>query len=98
MAQYMYQVAFTAEAWSKMAKEPQNRESAIRPAIEKLGGKLAIGAGARSLKRPEAVFWGGYSGYFADPDGHVWELAHNPFWTLKEDGTLTLPSLEKSTS
>ena len=40
MAQYMFQVAFTAEAWAKMAKEPQNRESAIRPAIEKLGGKL----------------------------------------------------------
>jgi hypothetical protein len=40
MAQYMYQVSFTAEAWSKMVKEPQNREAAIRPVIEKLGGKL----------------------------------------------------------
>jgi len=36
----MYQVSFTAEAWSKMVKEPQNREAAIRPVIEKLGGKL----------------------------------------------------------
>jgi predicted lactoylglutathione lyase len=59
---------------------------------------LALKAGARPLKRPEPVFWGGYSGYFTDPDGHVWELAHNPFWPLSPDGTLTLPSLEKSTS
>lgn len=43
-------------------------------------------AGAIVLKRPEAVFWGGYSGYYADPDGHVWELAHNPFWPLDDDG------------
>jgi uncharacterized protein with GYD domain len=40
MAQYMFQVSFTAEAWSKMVKEPQNREAAIKPTIEKLGGKL----------------------------------------------------------
>ncbi|MBM9593442.1 VOC family protein [Roseitranquillus sediminis] len=54
---------------------------------------LALSAGATALKRPEAVFWGGYSGYFADPDGHVWEVAHNPFWPLAKDGSLTLPSL-----
>jgi len=52
---------------------------------------LAISAGATALKRPEKVFWGGYSGYYADPDGHVWEVAHNPFWPLNEDGSLTLP-------
>lgn len=51
----------------------------------------ALAAGATALKAPEAVFWGGYSGYFADPDGHVWELAHNPFWPLSDDGSLTLP-------
>lgn len=51
----------------------------------------AIAAGATALKAPENVFWGGYSGYFADPDGHVWEVAHNPFWPLNEDGSLTLP-------
>ncbi|PVH28544.1 glyoxalase [Pararhodobacter oceanensis] len=50
---------------------------------------LAEAAGAELLKRPEAVFWGGYSGYFADPDGHVWELAHNPFWGLDGNGKLT---------
>ena len=54
----------------------------------------AIAAGATSLKAPEAVFWGGYSGYFADPDGHVWELAHNPFWTVEADGTITIPPME----
>lgn len=54
----------------------------------------AIGVGATALKAPEKVFWGGYSGYYADPDGHVWELAHNPFWPLNEDGSLTLPDIE----
>uniref|UniRef100_UPI003B51F16E VOC family protein n=1 Tax=Roseovarius indicus TaxID=540747 RepID=UPI003B51F16E len=51
----------------------------------------AVAAGAKVLKRPEKVFWGGYSGYYADPDGHVWEVAMNPFWPLGEDGSLTLP-------
>ena len=51
----------------------------------------ALAAGATALKPPEAVFWGGYSGYYADPDGHVWEVAHNPFWPLAADGSLTLP-------
>ena len=51
----------------------------------------AIAAGATALKAPEKVFWGGYSGYWADPDGHVWEVAMNPFWPLAADGSLTLP-------
>ena len=51
----------------------------------------AMAAGATALKTPEKVFWGGYSGYWADPDGHVWEMAMNPFWPLNADGTLTLP-------
>lgn len=51
----------------------------------------ALAAGAIALKHPEKVFWGGYSGYWADPDGHVWELAFNPFWPLAADGSLTLP-------
>lgn len=51
----------------------------------------AVDAGATALKAPRAVFWGGYSGCFADPDGHVWELAMNPFWPLATDGSLTLP-------
>lgn len=51
----------------------------------------AIAAGANALKKPEKVFWGGYSGYWSDPDGHVWEFAMNPFWSLADDGSLTLP-------
>lgn len=54
--------------------------------------QAALSAGATCLKRPEKVFWGGYSGYFADPDGHVWEIATNPFWPLANDGALTLPA------
>jgi len=54
----------------------------------------AIAAGATALKPPEKVFWGGYSGYWADPDGHVWEVACNPFWPLSADGSLTLPEKE----
>ena len=53
---------------------------------------LALKAGATALKAPEKVFWGGYSGYYADPDGHVWEVAQNPFWPLNADGSLTLPN------
>lgn len=48
-------------------------------------------AGATLLKTPEPTFWGGYSGYFADPDGHVWELAHNPFWPLDATGRTWIP-------
>lgn len=51
----------------------------------------ALAAGARAIKPPEKAVWGGYSGYFADPDGHVWEIACNPFWPLDAGGALTLP-------
>ncbi|WP_062521099.1 VOC family protein [Demequina silvatica] len=52
----------------------------------------ALAAGATLLKRPEKVFWGGYSGYVADPDGHVWELAMNPFSPPEPDGSVVLGS------
>lgn len=39
-------------------------------------------------KMPEKVFWGGYSGYFADPDGHLWEIAHNPFLEMDAEGNV----------
>ena len=42
----------------------------------------AIKAGAKAVKQPQKVFWGGYSGYFADPDGYLWEVAFNPFTDL----------------
>ncbi|MFE2927047.1 VOC family protein [Streptomyces goshikiensis] len=48
-------------------------------------------AGATVTRPPETTFYGGYAGYFTDPDGHVWEIAHNPGFTLAEDGSLVLP-------
>ena len=51
----------------------------------------AVKAGARLLKPAQKAFWGGYHGYFADPDGHIWEVAHNPFWPLDADGRPQLP-------
>jgi len=53
--------------------------------------EFAVQSGAKPVKKPHEVFWGGYSGYFADPDGHLWELAHNPFMELSQDGHMTLP-------
>ena len=50
----------------------------------------ARSAGATIAREPAATFWGGYSGIFVDPDGHPWEIAHNPFWTLGEDGSVRL--------
>jgi catechol 2,3-dioxygenase-like lactoylglutathione lyase family enzyme len=52
----------------------------------------AVAAGARLLKPGQKAFWGGYSGYFSDPDGHIWEVAHNPFMPLDEYGRVTLPA------
>ena len=51
----------------------------------------AVAAGARLVKPAQKVFWGGYSGYFADPDGHLWEVAFNPFWPLDANGHVQLP-------
>ena len=51
----------------------------------------AKACGATILKPAQKVFWGGYSGYFADPDGHAWEVAHNPFFPLDADGRVELP-------
>jgi len=50
----------------------------------------ARGAGARIARPGGETFWGGYSGAFVDPDGHPWEVAHNPRWTLLEDGSIRL--------
>lgn len=51
----------------------------------------AVAAGARAVKPLQDVFWGGYSGYFADPDGHLWEVAWNPSFPLDEQGHMFLP-------
>ena len=50
----------------------------------------ARAAGASMVKAATRAEWGGYSGYFADPDGHVWEIAVNPAWTINADGTMTI--------
>jgi uncharacterized protein len=47
-------------------------------------------AGATITRAGAATFWGGYSGVFLDLDGHPWEVAHNPYWTLGEDGSVSL--------
>jgi catechol 2,3-dioxygenase-like lactoylglutathione lyase family enzyme len=52
----------------------------------------ARAAGATIAREGATTFWGGYSGAFLDPDGHAWEVAHNPGWELGADGSVTLPS------
>jgi uncharacterized protein len=55
----------------------------VLQAVEKLGAKI--------VKKAQKVFWGGYSGYFADPEGHLWEVAWNPFFGFDEADNLILP-------
>lgn len=50
----------------------------------------ARAAGARITREPAETFWGGYSAAFTDPDGHPWEIAHNPGWTITDDGRTLL--------
>jgi uncharacterized protein len=52
----------------------------------------ARAAGATVTREPAATFWGGYAGAFTDPDGHPWEVAHNPRWALDDDGAVRLPA------
>ena len=65
----------------------------VRSPIE-VDAVLAEAKAARAtIPRARAeTFWGGYSGVFVDPDGHAWEVAHNPHWTLAEDGSISLAS------
>jgi predicted lactoylglutathione lyase len=51
----------------------------------------ARAGGGTIAREPAETFWGGYSGVFVDPDGHPWEVAHNPGWTLRDDGAVVLP-------
>ena len=55
----------------------------------------AEAAGATVTKAAATTFYGGYAGYFTDPDGHAWEIAHNPGFLLSADGSLTIPDLGK---
>lgn len=56
-----------------------------REEVDAVMGKVEA-AGGKILKPATEVFWGGYHGYFSDPEGHIWEVAHNPFSPLREDG------------
>jgi predicted lactoylglutathione lyase len=53
--------------------------------------KEAVKAGGKMVKPAQDVFWGGHRGYFADPDGHLWEVAWNPHFSFNKDGSLKLP-------
>ncbi|MEU8004945.1 VOC family protein [Catellatospora sp. NPDC049111] len=57
---------------------------------------VAAGAGATVTKPAQETFYGGYAGFFTDPDGHVWEIAHNPGFTLSPDGSLILPDFDQA--
>jgi predicted lactoylglutathione lyase len=59
------------------------------PAVDEVLEQAAE-AGARIGREGAETFWGGYSGVFVDPDGHPWEVAHNPSWTVHADGRTTL--------
>ncbi len=67
-----------------LAYNTRSREEVDRVLAE------AAAAGATILKPAEDMFWGGYCGYFADPDGHPWEVAWNPDWTVEADGSVRL--------
>jgi catechol 2,3-dioxygenase-like lactoylglutathione lyase family enzyme len=65
------------------ARSPEEVDAVMRE-VEAAGATVTRAAGP--------TFWGGYSGAFADPDGHPWEVAHNPHWTLADDGSVELPA------
>jgi uncharacterized protein len=67
-----------------------------REEVDRIVG-AAASAGAEVTKEPTETFYGGYAGFFRDPDGHVWEVAHNPGFTLGADGALTLPDFGSTT-
>jgi catechol 2,3-dioxygenase-like lactoylglutathione lyase family enzyme len=66
----------------------------VRSAAEVDSVMAAAEAAGGTLSHPAAeTFWGGYAGVFVDPDGHTWEIAHNPFWELDAAGNVRLPSV-----
>jgi uncharacterized protein len=67
-----------------------------RTEVDRIVGDAAA-AGGVVTKEPAETFYGGYAGYFRDPDGHAWEVAHNPGFDLGDDGTLTLPDFGSAT-
>ena len=93
----LYRADFLARDLGVAGDQPHDH-SAVTLAMN-LGGpdevdgvlRKAQAAGASRVTPGAPTHWGGYVGYFADPDGHVWEVAHNPGFKLNDDGTVTLP-------
>lgn len=79
-------VADSAPGFSGVALAHNARSEADVDAVL----KEAVSAGGKLIKPAGKVFWGGYSGYFADPDGHLWEVAYNPYFRLGADGRIAL--------
>jgi len=75
------QTGFSGITLSYNAKS-ENEVNEVLAEVEKIGGTI--------IKQAQKVFWGGYSGYFKDPDGHLIEVAHNPFWELDDNDNLKL--------
>ena len=75
---------FGGVALAHNVRSPSDVDDALR---------LAEQAGATVTRPAGSTFYGGYAGCFTDPDGHVWEVAHNPGFPLHEDGTITVPDL-----
>jgi len=82
--------ARAAELWTGNGGIAVAQNLASESAVDAMMARVEA-AGARILKPAAKTFWGGYDGYFADPDGHVWEVAFNPLWELDEDGRVRLP-------
>jgi uncharacterized protein len=83
---------------AKLPAEPRARFGGITLAINVESAEVvqptldaAVAAGGTLLKPATAMDWGGTSGYFADPDGHPWEVAHNPFFPIAADGRVSIP-------
>jgi len=77
------------KAWAKPGGSSYAINLKNKKAVDAFYAK-ALKAGAKAQKPPHDAFWGGYSGYFADPDGHLWEVAWNPFWHLDREGRVGL--------
>lgn len=87
--------ALAKDAGVESAPQPQFRGTSLAYNVTSQGEvdevfSHALDCGAKAVKQPEKVFWGGYSGYFSDPDGHLWEIAHNPFAEFSEEGHLIM--------
>ena len=75
--------AFGGLALAYNARSPEEVDAVLAEAND-AGGTVTRGGAP--------TFWGGYSGVFRDPDGHPWEVAHNPHWTVRDDGSILLAS------